>query len=51
MCHPGRFVDALAELDPVTITREQELDFLLGNVFPDLLARAGASLDFSRVSA
>lgn len=49
MCHPGRVDDALSALDPVTITREQELDFLLGDAFPDLLARAGASLDFPRL--
>lgn len=44
MCHPGRVDDALVALDPVTTTREQELDFLLGDDFPRLLAKAGASL-------
>ena len=51
MCHPGRVDDALAALDPVTVTREQELDFLLGDDFPRLLARAGASLGSSKMSA
>lgn len=46
MCHLGRVDDALAALDPVTITRLQELEFLLGDHFPRLLAKAGASLSF-----
>ena len=45
MCHPGRVDAELAALDPVTATREQELDFLLSDAFPVLLARAGARLD------
>jgi predicted glycoside hydrolase/deacetylase ChbG (UPF0249 family) len=45
MCHPGRVDAELAALDPVTVTREQELDFLLSDAFPLLLARAGARLD------
>lgn len=48
MCHPGRVDEALTALDPVTVTREQELDFLLGDHFPRLLAKAGASLGFWR---
>jgi predicted glycoside hydrolase/deacetylase ChbG (UPF0249 family) len=51
MCHPGRVDDALAALDPVTVTREQELDFLLGDDFSRALARAGASLGSSKMSA
>lgn len=42
MCHPGRIDDALAELDPVTTTRVQELDFLLGDDFSRALEKAGA---------
>ncbi|MFZ9502134.1 MAG: hypothetical protein ACO27F_11245 [Beijerinckiaceae bacterium] len=45
MCHPGRVDAALAQVDPVTATRPQELDFLLGDDFPLVLARAGARLD------
>lgn len=44
MCHPGRIDAALAALDPVTTTREQELDFLLGEDFPRALSNAGAHL-------
>ncbi|HTV33396.1 MAG TPA: ChbG/HpnK family deacetylase [Methylocella sp.] len=44
MCHPG-FSDAeLAAIDPVTASREKELDFLLSPSFPALLAQKGARL-------
>jgi predicted glycoside hydrolase/deacetylase ChbG (UPF0249 family) len=39
MCHPGHVDEELCELDPVTVTREQELSFLLSQQFTDLLAR------------
>jgi predicted glycoside hydrolase/deacetylase ChbG (UPF0249 family) len=39
MCHPGHVDQELCELDPVTVTREQELAFLLSQQFTDLLAR------------
>ena len=44
MCHPGHVDAALAEVDPVTVTREAELAFLLSDAFPEALARAGARL-------
>jgi predicted glycoside hydrolase/deacetylase ChbG (UPF0249 family) len=44
MCHPGHVDAALAEVDPVTTTREAELAFLLSDAFPLALARAGARL-------
>ncbi len=44
MCHPG-FVDAeLKARDPLTDRREAEYAFLAGNEFPQILARAGATL-------
>jgi chitin disaccharide deacetylase len=39
MCHPGRVDAELRELDPVTVTREQELAFLLSPRFEALLAK------------
>jgi predicted glycoside hydrolase/deacetylase ChbG (UPF0249 family) len=39
MCHPGHVDDELQALDPVTITREQELAFLLSPGFPEMLER------------
>jgi chitin disaccharide deacetylase len=44
MCHPGHVDDELKSLDPVTITREQELAFLLSPQLPELLARRGFRL-------
>jgi hypothetical protein len=41
MCHPGHVDQELRELDPVTITREQELTFLLSPQFADMLDRKG----------
>lgn len=37
MCHPGHVDDELRALDPVTITREQELAFLLSPRFEQML--------------
>ena len=44
MCHPGHVDDDLRGLDPVTLTREQELAFLLSSRFSDMLAARGVSL-------
>ncbi len=38
MCHPGHVDEELRALDPVTISREQELAFLLSPRFAELLA-------------
>jgi len=38
MCHPGHCDEELARLDPVTLTREKELAFLLSEEFSHLLA-------------
>jgi len=44
MCHPG-FVDAeLTRLDPLTVLREREYEFLAGDAFPDLLRAHGVVL-------
>jgi len=44
MCHPGHVDAELRELDPVTVTREQELAFLLSPGFEKLLAEKGLKL-------
>ncbi|MBM3564049.1 MAG: ChbG/HpnK family deacetylase [Alphaproteobacteria bacterium] len=44
MCHPGHVDEDLRELDPVTITREQELAFLLSPKLPEMLERRGLRL-------
>jgi predicted glycoside hydrolase/deacetylase ChbG (UPF0249 family) len=44
MCHPGLVDQELRELDPVTITREQELAFLLSPRFEEILAARKAKL-------
>ena len=44
MCHPGRVDDDLRALDPVTVTREQELAFLLSPRFTHMLDRRGLTL-------
>ena len=41
MCHPGRVDEELKALDPVTITREQELAFLLSPRLPEMLEKHG----------
>lgn len=49
MCHPGHVDEELKALDPVTITREQELTFLLSPRMPEMLERRGLKL--GRLSA
>jgi predicted glycoside hydrolase/deacetylase ChbG (UPF0249 family) len=44
MCHPGHVDEDLRALDPVTVTREQELAFLLSPRFEEMLARRGLRL-------
>ncbi|MFY9629472.1 MAG: ChbG/HpnK family deacetylase [Methylocystis sp.] len=39
MCHPGHVDEELRALDPVTVTREQELAFLLSPRFTEMLER------------
>jgi predicted glycoside hydrolase/deacetylase ChbG (UPF0249 family) len=49
MCHPGYCDEELAAADPVTVSRERELSFLLSPAFPKALELAGARL--GRLSA
>ncbi len=44
MCHPGFVDEELIGLDPVTVSRPKELEFLMSSRFEDLLDRKGASL-------
>lgn len=44
MCHPGHVDEELRRLDPVTITREQELAFLLSSRLPQMLEKRGLRL-------
>jgi hypothetical protein len=44
MCHPGYVDDELTACDPVTVTRERELAFLLSNRFRETLDVAGVAL-------
>ncbi len=44
MCHPGHVDEELRRLDPVTITREQELAFLLSTRLPEMLEKRGLRL-------
>lgn len=44
MCHPGRVDTELQELDPVTVTREQELAFLLSPRFEEVMIARGVKL-------
>jgi predicted glycoside hydrolase/deacetylase ChbG (UPF0249 family) len=44
MCHPGHADEELRAQDPVTITREQELAFLLSPRLPEMLAARGLRL-------
>ncbi len=44
MCHPGHVDDELKTLDSVTITREQELAFLLSPRLPEMLEKRGLQL-------
>lgn len=52
MCHPGHVDDDLRAQDPVTVTREQELAFLLSPRFDEVLTMRGAKLGrLSRLAA
>lgn len=44
MCHPGFCDEELVLIDPVTVTRERELNYLLSPDFLDTLKRHGAVL-------
>jgi len=44
MCHPGYCDDELVAADPVTLSRERELEFLLSPAFKDMLGQSGAEL-------
>lgn len=44
MCHPGHVDAELKALDPVTVTREQELAFLLSPRLPEMLEKRGLKL-------
>jgi hypothetical protein len=44
MCHPGHVDEDLRAQDPVTVTREQELAFLLSPRFAEMLERRGLKL-------
>jgi chitin disaccharide deacetylase len=44
MCHPGYCDEELAAADPVTLSRERELAFLLSPAFQTMLDSAGARL-------
>ena len=44
MCHPGYADEELARVDPNTLSRENELRFLLSSAFPLTIARADAEL-------
>ncbi|HET6374499.1 MAG TPA: ChbG/HpnK family deacetylase, partial [Methylocella sp.] len=44
MCHPGYRGDEAGSPDPIAISREHELGFLLSPSFPALLAQRGARL-------
>ncbi len=44
MCHPGVVDDILVSLDPLTVQREREYEFLGGDMFPPLLAANNVTL-------
>ena len=44
MCHPGFVDDELKRLDPLTLLREREYEFFIGNEFPRLLTEHGITL-------
>jgi chitin disaccharide deacetylase len=44
MCHPGYCDEELVTADPVTLSRERELSFVLSPTFTDMLDRKGARL-------
>jgi predicted glycoside hydrolase/deacetylase ChbG (UPF0249 family) len=45
MCHPGIVDDVLVSLDPLTVQRESEYEFLRSDRFPLLLAANDVTLD------
>lgn len=45
MCHPGHRDEAEGSSDPIAVSREHELCFLLSPSFPALLAQRGARLE------
>ena len=45
MCHPGIVDDVLISLDPLTVQREREYEFLRGEQFLPLLAANEVTLD------
>jgi predicted glycoside hydrolase/deacetylase ChbG (UPF0249 family) len=47
MCHPGHVDDELMRLDPLTLLREKEYDYLAGDAFPADLAAAGVRLNLN----
>jgi len=44
MCHPGHVDDELIRLDPLTDLREREYAYLVGDMFPTMLAARGLAL-------
>lgn len=44
MCHPGVVDEILVSLDPLTVQREREYEFLGGEIFPPLLAANNVTL-------
>jgi predicted glycoside hydrolase/deacetylase ChbG (UPF0249 family) len=44
MCHPGFVDDVLTGLDPLTVQREREYEFLRGDQFPAFLAENEVTL-------
>jgi predicted glycoside hydrolase/deacetylase ChbG (UPF0249 family) len=44
MCHPGFVDEELMALDPVTSSRQRELEFLMSSSFEACLDRRGARL-------
>lgn len=44
MCHPGYCDEELAAANSVTLSREQELRFLLSSAFIEIVSRSGAKL-------
>jgi len=45
MCHPGHVDDELMRLDPLTLLREKEYEYLAGDAFAADLAAAGVTLN------
>jgi predicted glycoside hydrolase/deacetylase ChbG (UPF0249 family) len=45
MCHPGIVDDVLISLDPLTVQREREYEFLRGDRFLPMLAASDVALN------